>query len=58
MYSPYFTTKPIGKGTDLGLASVKAMVDVYSGDIQVESKKGKGTTFIVRIPVERSISQD
>ncbi|UCG99667.1 MAG: hybrid sensor histidine kinase/response regulator [Deltaproteobacteria bacterium] len=58
IYSPHFTTKPIGKGTGLGLASVKAMVDAYSGDIQVESKKGKGTTLIVRIPIERPIFQD
>jgi len=53
IYSPDFTTKPIGKGTGLGLASVKTMIDAYSGDIQVESKKGEGTTFIVKIPVER-----
>lgn len=51
IFSPDFTTKPIGKGTGLGLASVKTMVEAYSGDIQVESRKGKGTTFIVRIPV-------
>ena len=53
IFSPDFTTKPVGKGTGLGLASVKTMVDSYSGDIQVESKKGEGTTFIVRIPTER-----
>ena len=58
IYSPYFTTKPIGKGTGLGLASVKTMVDAYSGDIQVESEKGEGTTFIVRIPIERPIFQN
>jgi len=51
IYSPNFTTKAIGKGTGLGLASVKIMVDAYSGDIQVESRKGKGTTFTIRIPV-------
>ena len=51
IFSPDFTTKPIGKGTGLGLASVKTMVDAYSGDIKVESKKGEGTTFIVRLPV-------
>lgn len=56
IYSPDFTTKPIGKGTGLGLASVKTMVDAYSGDIQVESMKGEGTTFTVRIPVGRSVS--
>jgi len=58
IYSPDFTTKPIGKGTGLGLASVKAMVDAYSGDIQVKSRKGEGTTFIVRIPIERPMLQN
>jgi signal transduction histidine kinase len=50
IFCPYFTTKPIGKGTGLGLASVKAMVDAYSGTIHVESKNREGTTFIVRLP--------
>ncbi len=50
IFSPDFTTKPIGKGTGLGLASVKTMVDAYSGDIRVHSRKGQGTTFVVRIP--------
>ena len=53
IFSPDFTTKPISKGTGLGLASVKTMVDAYSGDIQVESKRGEGTTFTIKIPVER-----
>ena len=53
IFSPDFTTKPIGKGTGLGLASVKTMVEAYSGDIQVESRKGEGTTFTVRMPVDR-----
>lgn len=51
IFSPDFTTKPISKGTGLGLASVKTMVDAYSGDIQVKSKRGEGTTFTVKIPV-------
>lgn len=50
IFSPDFTTKPIGKGTGLGLASVKTMVDAYSGTIHVESKNREGTTFIVRLP--------
>ena len=55
IFSPDFTTKPIGKGTGLGLASAKRMVEAYSGDIQAESEKDKGTTFIVRIPVEKRL---
>jgi len=51
IFSPDFTTKPLGKGTGLGLASVKTMVDAYSGSISVESQKGQGATFSVRLPV-------
>ena len=58
IFSPDFTTKAIGKGTGLGLASVKTMVEAYSGDIRVQSKKGKGTTFVVKIPVARPIPQN
>ncbi|HBF43438.1 MAG TPA: hypothetical protein DDW42_07380 [Desulfobacteraceae bacterium] len=53
IFSSDFTTKPVGKGTGLGLASVKTMVDAYSGDIQVESKRGKGTVFVVSIPTTK-----
>jgi signal transduction histidine kinase len=50
IFAPDFTTKPPGKGTGLGLASVMAMVEAYSGKIQVHSQKDKGTDFIVRLP--------
>jgi len=55
IYSPDFTTKPVGKGTGLGLASVKTMVDAYAGSIQVETTQGGGTTFTVKIPSSRPI---
>ncbi len=48
-----FTTKPLGKGTGLGLASVKMMVEGYSGEITVESTKGRGTTFCVKLPAQK-----
>ena len=50
IFSADFTTKPVDKGTGLGLASVHAMVAAYAGSIQVESGPGRGTTFIVRFP--------
>lgn len=50
IFSPDFTTKPVGKGTGLGLASVKTMVEGYSGEIQIESEKGQGTTLTVKLP--------
>ncbi len=51
IFLPDFTTKPVGKGTGLGLASVRAMVEAYSGSISVESAIGNGTTFIIQIPI-------
>ncbi len=51
IFSPDFTTKPISKGTGLGLASVKTMIEAYSGDIRVESEIGKGTAFLLLIPI-------
>jgi len=50
IFSSDFSTKPVGKGTGLGLASVKTMVDAYRGEIAVESTRGAGTTFTVVIP--------
>ena len=51
IFSSNYTTKPVGKGTGLGLASVKTMVKAYSGNIKVKSEKGKGTLFTVQLPV-------
>ncbi len=53
IFEPYFTTKPQGKGTGLGLAVVYGIVNDYGGDIQVESRVGEGTTFRVFFPLMR-----
>jgi signal transduction histidine kinase len=50
IFNSDFTTKPIDKGTGLGLVSVKTMVDAYQGHVDVRSEKGQGTTFIIRLP--------
>lgn len=50
IFRPDFTTKPVGKGTGLGLASVKSMVDAYGGRINVSSQTGRGTVFKVWFP--------
>jgi signal transduction histidine kinase len=52
IFSPNFTTKPVGKGTGLGLASVKTMVESYHGKIHVRSKLKSGTTFTIELPIK------
>ncbi len=54
VFEPFFTTKEIGKGTGLGLSIAYDIVKKHKGDIEVISKNGKGTTFVVAIPFDAS----
>jgi signal transduction histidine kinase len=49
IFAPFFTTKPIGVGTGLGLAVCQNIVSAFGGDLRVESEVGRGSTFIVRL---------
>jgi two-component system NtrC family sensor kinase len=51
IYTPFFTTKPVGKGTGLGLAITYGVVKMHRGQIQVDSQFGKGTTFTITLPI-------
>lgn len=53
---PFFTTKARGLG--LGLAISRTIVDKSMGELRVSSEPGKGTTFIVRLPIAQSIEED
>ncbi len=51
IFEPFFTTKEVGKGTGLGLNISYEIIQRHKGEISFESKKGKGTTFTIRMPI-------
>ncbi|TMI66498.1 MAG: GHKL domain-containing protein [Bacteroidetes bacterium] len=51
VFQPFFTTKPTGQGTGLGLSLSYDIVKAHGGEIKVETKEGEGSEFIISIPV-------
>src|ERR1039457_6396168 len=51
IFQPFFTTKPTGLGTGLGLSLSYDIMKAQGGDINVETKEGKGSEFIIQLPV-------
>jgi signal transduction histidine kinase len=50
IFQPFFTTKPAGQGTGLGLSLAYDIVKAHGGELKVETKEGEGSTFIIGIP--------
>jgi signal transduction histidine kinase len=50
IFEPFFTTKPSGKGTGLGLSVSYGIIKSHKGILDVQSKEGVGTTFIIELP--------
>jgi signal transduction histidine kinase len=50
VFQPFFTTKPTGQGTGLGLSLAYDIIKAHGGDIRVETKEGEGSEFIIQLP--------
>ncbi|MGN6196126.1 MAG: sensor histidine kinase, partial [Ginsengibacter sp.] len=51
IFQPFFTTKPTGQGTGLGLSLSYDIIKAHGGEIKVESKEGVGSEFIIQLPI-------
>jgi signal transduction histidine kinase len=51
IFQPFFTTKPTGQGTGLGLSLSYDIVKAHGGELTVETKEGEGTVFTIKLPV-------
>ena len=56
IFQPFFTTKPTGQGTGLGLSLSYDIVKAHGGELKVETNEGEGTTFMIALPLENDSS--
>ncbi|MBA3675120.1 MAG: hypothetical protein H0W75_09250, partial [Chitinophagaceae bacterium] len=50
IFQPFFTTKPTGQGTGLGLSLSYDIIKAHGGELKVETKEGEGSKFIIELP--------
>ena len=50
IFQPFFTTKPSGQGTGLGLSLAYDIVKAHGGELKVETKQGEGAEFFIQLP--------
>jgi signal transduction histidine kinase len=50
IFQPFFTTKPTGQGTGLGLSLAYDIVKTHGGELKVDTKEGEGTEFTIQLP--------
>jgi signal transduction histidine kinase len=55
IFQPFFTTKPTGQGTGLGLSLSYDIVKAHGGEIKVQSREGEGSEFTIKLPVSHHI---
>ena len=58
LFEPFYTTKPVGEGTGLGLTLSREIVQRHRGQIEVSSELGKGTVFTVTLPIDPVLDID
>ncbi len=54
IFQPFFTNKPTGQGTGLGLSLAYDIVKAHGGELRVETKEGEGTEFSIQLPINTS----
>ncbi len=54
IFQPFFTTKPTGQGTGLGLSLSYDIVKAHGGELKVETRESEGSTFVISLPAEIS----
>lgn len=52
---PFFTIKPTGQGTGLGLSLAYDIVKAHGGEIKVKAKEGEGATFAIYLPIDSNV---